>query len=461
MQRLAAALADRYRLERELGAGGMATVYLAQDLKHHRKVAVKVLRPELAAALGPERFLREIETTANLRHPHILPLYDSGEADGFLFYVMPYVDGESLRDRLDREKHLSSEAALQIAREIADALSYAHGHGVVHRDIKPDNILLESGHAVIADFGIARALSVAGAPRLTETGLALGTPVYMSPEQATGDADIDGRSDVYALGAVLYEMLAGQPPFSGATLQAVITAVLTRPPAPLPPSSAPALSRVVMQALAKNPERRFATAAAFNEALRHVETEPPATSSRKLLAGLAVAVVLTGALWFGWGRPAGRAPAPLTTRLVQQTFDEAVEEWPAWSPDGKQFVFSRTANGYRNLFLRQLTGEERQLTRGPRDDIQASWDSAGGRIAFVRSNLQSGKLEPGDVLGWYAEGGDIWTIVRERYRVALRRRRIRPVLVPRREPIGRRCGMGRVAPHLGDRPEWAQSETGD
>src|SRR5436309_2472880 len=215
--RLTAALADRYRIERELGHGGMATVYHAEDLKHHRQVAIKVLRPELATAVGPERFLREIETTANLRHPHILPLYDSGEAAGFLYYVMPLVEGESLRDRLNRDKQLPIDDALEIAREVADALGYAHSRGVIHRDIKPANILLERDHAVVADFGIARAVSAAGTEKLTETGLALGTPTYMSPEQSAGESDLDGRSDLYALGCVLYEMLAGQPPFSGPT----------------------------------------------------------------------------------------------------------------------------------------------------------------------------------------------------------------------------------------------------
>jgi len=207
--RLTAALAGRYRIESELGAGGMATVYLAQDLKHRRQVAIKVLKPELASVLGPERFLREIEIAAQLTHPHILPLYDSGEAEGLLYYVMPYVEGESLRDRITREKQLPLDDALQVARETADALSYAHSHGVIHRDIKPENILLESGHAVVADFGIARAISAAGGERLTETGLAVGTPAYMSPEQAAGEKNLDGRSDLYALGCVLYEMLAG------------------------------------------------------------------------------------------------------------------------------------------------------------------------------------------------------------------------------------------------------------
>ncbi len=195
LDRLKTALADRYAIQEEIGAGGMATVYLAEDLKHHRKVAVKVLRPELAAVLGPERFLREIETTANLNHPHILPLFDSGEADGFLFYVMPYVEGESLRQRLDREKQLPIEDALKIAQEVGDALSFAHLHDVIHRDIKPENILFEGGHAVVSDFGIARAVTAAGGDRLTETGTAIGTPTYMSPEQAAGTQDYEARSD--------------------------------------------------------------------------------------------------------------------------------------------------------------------------------------------------------------------------------------------------------------------------
>jgi serine/threonine-protein kinase len=222
VRRLTAALADRYAIERELGAGGMATVFLAEDLKHHRKVAVKVLKPELTAAVGAERFLREIEIAARLHHPHILSLYDSGEASGFLYFVMPYVGGESLRARLNREKQLPLKDALRIAREVADALGYAHAQGVIHRDIKPENIMLESNHALVADFGIARAVSAAGGERLTETGMAVGTPPYMSPEQAAGEAELDGRSDLYSLGCVLYEMLAGQPPFTGPTAESIV-----------------------------------------------------------------------------------------------------------------------------------------------------------------------------------------------------------------------------------------------
>src|SRR5438309_7785872 len=211
----------------------MATVYLAQDLKHHRPVAIKVLNPELAGALGPERFLREIEIAARLNHPHILALIDSGESDGFLYYVMPYVEGESLRERLKREGQLPLEEALRIAREVASALSHAHSHDVVHRDIKPENILISGGEAVVADFGIARAIVAAGAEQLTDTGLAVGTPGYMSPEQATAEMQLDGRSDVYSLGCVLYEMLAGHPPFLGTTAQEILARHALDPVPPL------------------------------------------------------------------------------------------------------------------------------------------------------------------------------------------------------------------------------------
>src|SRR5256712_5901952 len=217
------ALADRYAVERELGRGGMATVFLAEDLKHHRSVAIKVLHAELTAALGAERFLREIEIAARLQHPHILPLYDSGAATSFLYYVMPYVEGESLRDRLTREKQLPQDDALRIATEVAGALAYAHSHGVVHRDIKPEYIMLSGATAVVTDFGIARAVSAAGQSRhLTETGTIIRTPAHMSPEQATGGAENDGRSDQHSLACVVYEMLVGEPPFTGPTAQAVL-----------------------------------------------------------------------------------------------------------------------------------------------------------------------------------------------------------------------------------------------
>jgi len=234
-RQLTIALSDRYRIERELGAGGMATVYLAQDLKHDREVAIKVLRPELAAVIGAERFLSEIKTTANLQHPHILPLHDSGEADGFLFYVMPFVEGETLRNRINREKQLPVADAVRIATEVASALDYAHRHNVIHRDIKPENILLHDGRALVADFGIALAASRAGGTRMTETGMSLGTPHYMSPEQAMGEREITARSDVYALGCVLYELLTGDPPFTGSTAQAIVARVVTETPRPMAP----------------------------------------------------------------------------------------------------------------------------------------------------------------------------------------------------------------------------------
>ena len=233
VSRLNAALEGRYRIEREIGEGGMATVYLADDLKHERKVALKVLKPELAAVVGAERFLAEIKTTANLQHPHILPLFDSGEADGFLFYVMPYVEGESLRQRLDREHQLPVDEAAQIAKSLAEALDYAHGRGVIHRDIKPANVLLLQGKPVISDFGIALAVGAAGGGRLTETGLSLGTPHYMSPEQATGDQHVGPATDIYALGCVLYEMLVGDPPYIGSTPQAVLGKIITGMPEPV------------------------------------------------------------------------------------------------------------------------------------------------------------------------------------------------------------------------------------
>src|SRR5512142_322334 len=245
---LTAALGGRYRVERELGAGGMATVYLADDVRHGRRVAIKVLRPELAAALGAERFLREITTTAGLRHPHIVPLDASGAGDGTLYYIMPFVEGESLRDRLRREKQLPVQDAVRIAGEVADALSYAHGRGIIHRDIKPENILLESGHAVVADFGIAHAIDVAGGERLTETGVAIGTPTYMSPEQVAGERNVDARSDVYALACVLYEMLAGQPPFTGPTAASVLHQHLIAMP-PLVTQMRPAVPPDVATAL--------------------------------------------------------------------------------------------------------------------------------------------------------------------------------------------------------------------
>src|SRR2546425_2634651 len=270
LARLQTALTGRYTIERELGRGGMAIVYLAQDLKHRRSVAIKVLHPELAAAVGTDRFLREIEIAASLTHPHIVPLHDSGEADSFAYYVMPYVEGESLRERLTRETQLPVDEAVQIAREVADALAYAHSHDVVHRDIKPENILLEAGHAVVSDFGIARAISAAGGEKLTATGLAVGTPAYMSPEQLAGGEHVDGRTDVYSLGCVLYEMLAGEPPFTGPTPQAIQARSLMETPRQIHRMRAgvpEALDPVIAKAMAVTAADRYASAAEFARAL--------------------------------------------------------------------------------------------------------------------------------------------------------------------------------------------------
>jgi len=334
---LRAALADRYAVEREHGRGGMATVYLAEDLKHRRQVAIKVLNPELAAALGPDRFLREIEIAARLDHPHILPLYDSGKAVGqersgavqggqtidrptgsstgsstdFLYYVMPYVEGESLRERLDREKQLPLDDALLIAREVADALSYAHSRDVVHRDIKPENILLAGGHARVADFGIARAITAAGGGNLTETGMAVGTPAYMSPEQASGSRELDGRSDLYSLGCVLYEMLAGEPPFTGPTAESVVhqhLAVVPPSVTVLRPAVPAQVSAALARVLAKPPADRFSPAAQFAEALQAAgmpvaSAQAPAPRAlslwtRPLLAGATFALAAVVSLGF-------------------------------------------------------------------------------------------------------------------------------------------------------------------
>jgi serine/threonine-protein kinase len=297
-QRLSAALEGRYRIERELGQGGMATVYLAQDLKHDRKVAIKVLKPELAAVLGADRFVVEIKTTASLSHPHLLPLFDSGSADGFLYYVMPFVQGETIREKLNRETQLGVDEAVRIAREVADALDYAHRHGVIHRDIKPENVLLHDGRAMVMDFGIALAVSAAAGGRMTETGLSLGTPYYMSPEQATAEKEISARSDVYSLACVLYEMLAGSPPHVGASAQQIIMKIVTEEAEPVTKlrKSVPAnVAAAVAQALEKLPADRFESAKAFAEALanRHFTT----TAS-----GVGPAATAGPSTWQSWVR---------------------------------------------------------------------------------------------------------------------------------------------------------------
>ena len=356
---LAASLADRYRLERELGAGGMATVYLAEDLKHGRQVAIKVLHPDLGVALGAERFLAEIRTTAKLQHPHILPLLDSGDAgNGLLYYVMPFVRGETLRARLERERQLPIGDAVRIAREVADALQHAHGEGIVHRDIKPENILLQDGHALVADFGIALAVQSAGGPRLTQTGLSLGTPQYMSPEQAMGERSVDARSDVYALGAVTYEMLAGEPPFTGANLQAIVAKVLTERPVALRTvrDTVPAsVESAVMAALAKLPADRPQRAAEFADRLGREgagaasggEGDGRAPFPRRRLATIAVVMLAVGAA-LGAGVASLRHGTPSAGRLggeaqgnPQLTFD-GQSGLPALTPSGDAIAFVRS-----------------------------------------------------------------------------------------------------------------------
>jgi Tol biopolymer transport system component len=396
--RLTTALAGRYAIERELGQGGMATVYLARDLRHDRKVALKVLRPELAAVIGGERFLQEIRVTAGLQHPHILPLHDSGEIDHFLYYVMPYVEGESLRDRLTRERQLSIEDALRIAAEVLAALAYAHGRGVIHRDIKPENILLAHGAAVVADFGIARAVTAAGGGRLTETGLSLGTPQYMSPEQATGDRELDGRSDVYALGAVLYELLTGEPPHTGPTTQSVIAKLLTEEPRSVlagRPTVPPHVAAAVHKALARLPADRFKGAAEFAEALARPGTFQPvaatparrtATRQARLLlpvAGvllLGLALVLSSLL----RRTQPEAPAPLVRSVLKLPADGGVQPLAtgtplALSPDARLVVYA----GREQLFVRRLDELDPVPLPNSRFAMQPFFSPDGQRIGFV------------------------------------------------------------------------------
>jgi serine/threonine-protein kinase len=406
------ALSDRYRIERPLGAGGMAMVYLAHDVRHDRNVALKVLRPELSAILGADRFLAEIKTTANLQHPHILSLFDSGEANGLVYYVMPYVEGESLRDRLAREHQLPVEEALRIAREVADALDYAHGHRVIHRDIKPENILLHGGHAQVADFGIALAVSRSdGGTRMTETGMSLGTPHYMSPEQAMGEREITAKSDVYALGCVLYEMLSGEPPFTGATAQAIIARVMTEEPRSLTlqrKTIPPHVEAAVSGALAKLPADRFATARQFAEALEGRGGTPipgaatrsaAATASQTVAAGrrarlrdpavLVPSVVALGALAVAIGLAGRKAPPELPLiRFVVAASDSTrpIDNYPwpaAISPDGGTVVYSvaKNATTWALYSLRTDQLEARPIP-GTTNGYQPYFSPDGSWLAF-------------------------------------------------------------------------------
>jgi serine/threonine-protein kinase len=462
MERLGNALGGRHAIDREIARGGMATVYLARDLRHGRRVAIKVLREEVAAAVGAERFLAEIRVTASLQHPHILPLFDSGSADGMLWYAMPFVEGETLRSRLAREGRLPLTEAVRLAREIADALDYAHGQGIVHRDVKPENVLLQDGHALVADFGIALALEQAGGERLTRTGLALGTPQYMAPEQAAGERALDARVDVYALGAVLHEMLAGESPFAAPTRQAVVQRLMHEEPAALAtrrPDVAPFVAAAVRRALAKRPDDRFSSAAAFAAALLPVPTagaEPEAatgdsgtrvgsrgrTVSASAAMYVAIATLVVGlaggmlvdprALVRRWidGVPAvvrptrsaggarrvataGDGPRAAAGDLELALVDRAGRPlrvipadrpWtPRFSPDGRRVAFGAFGAGRQtsDLWVTDLAaGTTQRLTDGDADANDPQWSSDGAALAYS-ANAPAGK----DVMMRTLDGG--------------------------------------------------------
>jgi len=404
-ERLKTALADRYRVEREIGSGGMATVYLAKDLRHHRNVAVKVLDPELARSLGAERFLREIETAANLQHPHILPLFDSGEADGFLFYVMPYVEGESLRERLVREHELPVGEAARLLRDVVDALAAAHKLGVVHRDVKPENVLISGRHAMVADFGVAKAVSEAtGRHKLTTLGVALGTPSYMAPEQAAADENIDHRADIYAVGVMAYELLTGQPPFTGGTPQQLLVAQVMETPQPvteLRASVPPALETLIMRCLEKKPADRWQSAEAMLPHLEALATPSGGVTPTDLqpvmqrgaplgllrgrwvvVAGVA-ALALALALFVLRGR-LQREWVFRVTNPVKVTTALGVEESPSWSPDGGALAYQSDQDGDWDIWVTQLgTGQAVNRTSdSPADELHPTWSPDGRWIAF-------------------------------------------------------------------------------
>jgi serine/threonine-protein kinase len=404
-ERLSSALAGRYQILSRLGEGGMATVYLAEDLKHKRQVAVKVLKPELAAVLGAERFVQEITTTANLQHPHILPLFDSGEADSFLYYVMPYIEGETLRSKLDRETQLGIDEAVKITTEVADALDYAHRKGVIHRDIKPENILLHDGRPMVADFGIALAVSAAAGGRMTETGLSLGTPHYMSPEQATAEKNLNNRSDIYSLGSVLYEMLAGDPPHTGSSAQQIVMKIIAGDVAPLTSlrKSVPSnVAAAVTKSLEKLPADRFETAKAFAEALGNPGFTLSAVPASALAGGgrmwnrLSVATAVLAALFlgttlWGWLRGApGPAPSVTRTTITPTQTDGSVQPYrnPALSRDGTKLVYAVVEGDQaaRGLYLRALD----------RFDAVRIPGTEGGRAPFFSPD--------GEWIGFWADG---------------------------------------------------------
>lgn len=424
--RLATALEGRYQLEREIGRGGMATVHLALDLRHHRRVAIKVLREELAAAIGGERFLEEIRVTASLQHPHILPLFDSGNAGGLLWYVMPFVEGETLRLRLTRERRLPVDDAVQLVREMADALDYAHRHGIVHRDVKPENVLLQSGHALIADFGIALALENAGGARLTHTGITLGTPSYMAPEQAAGNRPIDARTDVYALGAVLHEMLAGESVIATASRQQIGRSVMHDPVVALVARRAdvsPSVDDAVRRALAKDPDDRFPSAGAFAAALTAPPLRGESKSHSRMISAraalYAISVMLVVGLAGGWAiarspfvermpdilpdagaQPVGPPPVVDPTRGQEMSLMmvdrsgrtlrtiAANRPWtPRFSPDGRLVAYGAFGSGRNtsDLWVTDLgAGTTRRLTDDDDDSNDPQWSAQGSTIAFSR-----------------------------------------------------------------------------
>jgi eukaryotic-like serine/threonine-protein kinase len=419
-QPLANALADRYRIERALGQGGMATVYLAHDIKHDRKVAVKVLKPELAAVLGAERFIVEIKTTASLQHSHILPLFDSGGADGFLYYVMPYIEGETLRSKLSRETQLGIDEAVRITTQVADALDYAHRRGVIHRDIKPENILLHDGRPMVADFGIALAVSAAAGGRMTETGLSLGTPHYMSPEQATADKDISARSDIYSLASVLYEMLAGQPPHLGGSAQQIIMKIIAEPAQPVTAmrKSVPAnVASAVAKALEKLPADRFATAREFAQALSNPAFANASDAGQ--LAGTARArpwnrvTIVTSAIAATFA--ALYARELITTRTAheerpvvrfalsddpQLRIQSAFTRSFAVSPDGRTIIFSGTDSVGMRLWIRRIDEPRARPIPGTMDGLNATFSPNGEWVAFYStvSEIKKFRVSGGDVV---------------------------------------------------------------
>jgi eukaryotic-like serine/threonine-protein kinase len=456
--RLNAALEGRYAIERELGRGGMATVYLAQDIRHDRQVAIKVLKPELAAVLGAERFLTEIKTTAGLQHPHILPLFDSGEADGFLFYVMPFIDGETLRGKLDRETQLGIDDAVRITRDVADALSYAHRNGIIHRDVKPENILLHDGRPTVADFGIALAVSAAGGGRMTETGLSLGTPYYMSPEQATAEKDLTYRTDIYALGCVLYEMLTGDPPHTGSSSQQIVMKIVTddaRPVQELRKSVPPNVAAALQKALEKLPADRFESAEAFAGALADpaftvgaglpgVVAGQRAKPSPLVTAAAYLAPLLFVAALWGWLRPddRGTVDVPVVDARLYSGPDVTMRTGVglALSPSGDRLAFvGHDSTGTPSLWIRLLESEEVLRVPGTLNASWPFWSPDGESLAFTAAgrirtvDLASGSsraLCETDVAGrgaWSSDGVILFENESVLYRAEVGGRECRPV----------------------------------